>query len=66
MEKKKYSYVLVYVPSDGETKYWPYPEVQDFCLYDLSNDVVYLTFDEMIEKNRKFRKKVFINGKIQK
>lgn len=39
MDNKK-AYVLVYV--EGNLVYWPYPEVQEFCPFDLSNYVVYL------------------------
>lgn len=42
--KEKMPYVLIHV--NGKKELWPYPEAQEFCLYDLSNSIIYLTDDE--------------------
>ena len=39
MIKKPYVLVL----DCGVLKCWPYPEVQEFCQFDLSKEVIYLT-----------------------
>ena len=37
----KKPYVLVF--DCGVLNCWPYPEVQEFCQFDLSKEVIYLT-----------------------
>ncbi len=37
----KKPYVLFF--DCGVLKCWPYPEVQEFCQFDLSKEVIYLT-----------------------
>lgn len=44
METKK-AYVIVFV--NGKKQIWPYPEAQEYCLYDLSDSVIYLTDFEL-------------------
>ena len=43
MNKKPY----VLVSDCGVLKCWPYPEVQEFCQFDLSKEVIYLTDEEL-------------------
>ena len=45
MEDKK-EYVIIFI--NGKEEIWPYPEAQEFCLYDLSDSVIYLTYDEYL------------------
>lgn len=52
---KKYPYVLISI--DGREEYWPYPECQEFILYDVSDSIVYLTEREVLELQNKLDKK---------
>lgn len=44
---EKDAYVLIWI--NGKKRIWPYFETQEFCLYDLSDSIIYLTDDEYIE-----------------
>lgn len=43
VEKK--AFILISI--NGNLVYWPYPEAQDFCNFDLSDSIVYLTDEEV-------------------
>lgn len=44
---------FVPISINGNLVYWPYPEAQDFTSYDLSNYVVYLSFEEVNYVNKR-------------
>ena len=47
-EKKEYVIILI----NGKKEVWPYPEAQEFCLYDLSNSIIFLTDNEYSQLSR--------------
>ncbi len=55
MKKNKKSYVIV---SDVDrVMIWPYPEAQEYSIFDLSDSVIYLTDKEFEKIQRKLREK---------
>lgn len=56
---KKRAYVEVTYPGLKRPIYFPYPEVQEFCLYLIDKDtIIYLTKEELRELEDKPRKTV--------
>ena len=47
-EKKEYVIILI----NGKKQIWPYPEAQEFCLYDLSGSIIFLTDNEYSQLSR--------------
>ena len=45
---EKMPYVLIYI--NNKFEYWPYEEAQEYSLYDLSDSIVWLTYDELKKK----------------
>ena len=45
---EKIPYVIIYI--NGKKEIWPYLEAQEFCLYDLSNSIMYLSKEEYANK----------------